>query len=307
MLVVGGENLIDLVQIGMEDALPLYSANPGGSPFNVAMAAGRQGLPVSYLTPISTDSSGDLLANRLTDSHVIMASDRHSAPSSMAVVSLADGIPTYSFYREGTAERHVTSDMLKSQLPADAKIFHIGSLGLAGGDDAEAWEAFAAYCKEANLCVSLDPNVRASLIADPKSYRDRIARLMGLADIVKLSDEDLDWLHEGKSETAALQELIKTTSASIVVLTRGGEGASIWHEGSWTDIKAKAVSELKDTVGAGDTFMATMLVWLAGSGQLSDLSSLSLADKMQMVEKAAKAAAINCGRQGCNPPWKDEL
>lgn len=307
MLVVGGENLIDLVQIGMEDALPLYSANPGGSPFNVAMAAGRQGLPVSYLTPISTDSSGDLLANRLTESHVMLASGRHSAPSSMAVVSLADGIPTYSFYREGTAERHVTSDMLKSQLPADAKIFHIGSLGLAGGDDAEAWEAFAAYCKEANLCVSLDPNVRASLIADPKSYRDRIARLMGLADIVKLSDEDLDWLYEGKSETAALQELIKTTSASIVVLTRGGEGASIWHEGSWTDIKAKAVSELKDTVGAGDTFMATMLVWLAGSGQLSDLSSLSLADKMQMVEKAAKAAAINCGRQGCNPPWKDEL
>ena len=307
MLVVGGENLIDLVQIGMENGLPLYSANPGGSPFNLAMAAARQSLDVAYLTPVSTDASGDLLAARLEDSNVALAAPRHQAPSSLAVVSLDNGIPTYSFYREGTAERHVTLEGLKAILPDAAQMFHIGSLGLTGGEDADAWEAFAHHCKSSGLLLSLDPNVRPSLVSDAAGYRSRISRFMGMADILKLSDEDLLWLYEGKTEAEALAEIVVSTLASVIVLTRGGDGASVWHNGQWTDILAEPVEDLKDTVGAGDTFMATMLVWLSDSGSIADLSSLSLDDKRLMVSKSAKAAAINCSRQGCNPPWANEL
>ncbi len=307
MLFVGGENLIDLVQLDQQDGLPLYQAIPGGSPFNVAIAAGRQGLQTGYLTPISTDKSGDLLAARLDQAGVVLAGGRHPAPSSLAMVTLTNGVPSYSFYRDGTAERQISEDRLTAALTTDARLFHIGSLALAGGADADVWEALSARCKQAGIAVSLDPNVRAGLIADPDSYRARLARMMQLADIIKLSDEDLTWIYPDQSEQDALAQLVKDSGASVLVLTRGENGASLFHDGQWHDEPVAPMDELKDTVGAGDTFMATMLVWLVQNGAIGQLAGLSLGDKLAMVRRAAQAAAINCSRQGCNPPFADEM
>ena len=307
MLFVGGENLIDLVQLDQQDGLPLYQAIPGGSPFNLAIAAGRQGLQTGYLTPISTDKSGDLLAARLDQAGVVLAGGRHPAPSSLAMVTLTNGVPSYSFYRDGTAERQISEDRLTAVLTTDARLFHIGSLALAGGADADVWEALSARCKQAGIAVSLDPNVRAGLIADPDSYRARLARMMQLADIIKLSDEDLTWIYPDQSEQDALAQLVKDSGASVLVLTRGENGASLFHDGQWHDEPVAPMDELKDTVGAGDTFMATMLVWLVQNGAIGQLAGLSLGDKLAMVRRAAQAAAINCSRQGCNPPFADEM
>lgn len=307
MLFVGGENLIDLVQLDQQDGLPLYQAIPGGSPFNLAIAAGRQGLQTGYLTPISTDKSGDLLAARLDQAGVVLAGGRHPAPSSLAMVTLTNGVPSYSFYRDGTAERQISEDRLTAALTTDARLFHIGSLALAGGADADVWEALSARCKQAGIAVSLDPNVRAGLIADPDSYRARLARMMQLADIIKLSDEDLTWIYPDQSEQDALAQLVKDSGASVLVLTRGENGASLFHDGQWHDEPVAPMDELKDTVGAGDTFMATMLVWLVQNGAIGQLAGLSLGDKLAMVRGAAQAAAINCSRQGCNPPFADEM
>lgn len=307
MLFVGGENLIDLVQLDQQDGLPLYQAIPGGSPFNLAIAAGRQGLQTGYLTPISTDKSGDLLAARLDQAGVVLAGGRHPAPSSLAMVTLTNGVPSYSFYRDGTAERQISEDRLTAALTTDARLFHIGSLALAGGADADVWEALSARCKQAGIAVSLDPNVRAGLIADPDSYRARLARMMQLADIIKLSDEDLTWIYPDQSEQDALAQLVKDSGASVLVLTRGENGASLFHDGQWHDEPVAPMDELKDTVGAGDTFMAMMLVWLVQNGDIGQLAGLSLGDKLAMVRRAAQAAAINCSRQGCNPPFADEM
>lgn len=307
MLFVGGENLIDLVQLDQQDGLPLYQAIPGGSPFNLAIAAGRQGLQTGYLTPISTDKSGDLLAARLDEAGVVLTGGRHPAPSSLAMVTLTNGVPSYSFYRDGTAERQISEDRLTAALTTDARLFHIGSLALAGGADADVWEALSARCKQAGIAVSLDPNVRAGLIADPDSYRARLARMMQLADIIKLSDEDLTWIYPDQSEQDALAQLVKDSGASVLVLTRGENGASLFHDGHWHDEPVAPMDELKDTVGAGDTFMATMLVWLVQNGAIGQLAGLSLGDKLAMVRRAAQAAAINCSRQGCNPPFADEM
>lgn len=307
MLFVGGENLIDLVQLDQRDGLPLYQAIPGGSPFNLAIAAGRQGLQTGYLTPISTDKSGDLLAARLDEAGVVLTGGRHPAPSSLATVTLTNGVPSYSFYRDGTAERQISEDRLTAALTTDARLFHIGSLALAGGADADVWEALSARCKQAGIAVSLDPNVRAGLIADPDSYRARLARMMQLADIIKLSDEDLTWIYPDQSEQDALAQLVKDSGASVLVLTRGENGASLFHDGHWHDEPVAPMDELKDTVGAGDTFMATMLVWLVQNGAIGQLAGLSLGDKLAMVRRAARAAAINCSRQGCNPPFADEM
>ncbi len=307
MIFVGGENLMDLIQTGRQNENGLFEAVPGGSPYNLAMAAGRQGVSVGYLTPISQDSNGDQLAEKLTASNVVLCGSRSPAPTSLAMVSIADGVPSYAFYREGTAERQVEIDELSGNLTEHASIFHIGSLGLTGGEDALVWEAFAKRAKEQGVKVSLDPNVRASLINDPSVYRARIQRMMALADILKLSDEDLEWLYEDMNQEKALTEMLSNTNAEIIMLTKGGEGSSIWHEGSWHDMPSHSLKQLIDTVGAGDTFMASMLVWLTQNANLENLGSLSLLEKKEMQTYASQAAAINCERQGCNPPWSNEL
>ena len=139
-IAVGGENLIDLVETETATGIPQYSANPGGSPFNVAIAAARQGCDVSYLTPLSRDRLGQLLAERLTESGVHLAAPMVPDPTSLAVVSLKNGQPSYQFYRNGTAERQITRAGLASLHDALPWVIHTGSLAISGGDDASLWE-----------------------------------------------------------------------------------------------------------------------------------------------------------------------
>ncbi len=309
MIAVGGENLIDFVYASDVDGLPSYVAHPGGSPFNVAMAAGRQDVDVTYMNPISSDRLGDLLAERLLSSNVKLGMARAEQPSSLAVVSLQDGIPSYGFYRDGTAERQITRATLDTALPQGTKIFHIGSGGLTGGVDAEIWEDFFNACKGAGIMVSLDPNVRPSLVEDETVYRARIKRMVANTDILKLSDEDLLWLYEGMDFAAAKAACLADSGAAISVFTRGGDGAEGVCGDTDIHVPAAPVGTLVDTVGAGDTFMASMLVWMI-QNDINDRGQLAAIDEASvraMLTRAGKAAAINCGRAGCNPPTMAEL
>ncbi|MEC8642300.1 MAG: carbohydrate kinase, partial [Pseudomonadota bacterium] len=260
MISVGGENLIDLVSgDAAADGLPQYVANPGGSPFNVAMAASRQGLDVAYLTPVSEDALGELLADRLLQSRVKLVAPRVPHPTSLAVVSITDGIPSYAFHRNGTAERQVTMASLERDMPVATTLFHVGSLGLIEGDDADTWERFFANCQARGLMTSMDPNVRAGLISDPDGYVARIRRMMRHADIFKLSDEDLEWLYPDRSLDEALAACRDDCDAVLFILTLGGEGSRAFLGDIEIRADAPAVENLVDTVGAGDTFMATIL------------------------------------------------
>ena len=310
MISVGGENLIDLVSgDAAADGLPQYVANPGGSPFNVAMAASRQGLDVAYLTPVSEDALGELLADRLLQSRVKLVAPRVPHPTSLAVVSITDGIPSYAFHRNGTAERQVTMASLERDMPVATTLFHVGSLGLIEGDDADTWERFFANCQARGLMTSMDPNVRAGLISDPDGYVARIRRMMRHADIFKLSDEDLEWLYPDRSLDEALAACRDDCDAVLFILTLGGEGSRAFLGDIEIRADAPAVENLVDTVGAGDTFMATILSWVVES-DLASRAALAAIDEETLraaIRRAGAAAAINCGRSGCNPPWRDEL
>ena len=184
MILVGGENLMDMIQTGMQGANALFEAVPGGSPYNLAMAIGRQGQRTGYLTPISKDANGQHLAAHITASQVELLAGRVDAPTSLAMVALEDGVPTYAFYREGTAERQVSLSALSGHLDMDVSLFHTGSLALADGEDADVWEGFAIACKDRQIPLSLDPNIRASFITDPDNYRARLDRLLARTDIL---------------------------------------------------------------------------------------------------------------------------
>lgn len=133
MITVGGENLIDYVQTGLDGGLPIFTAVPGGSCYNVAIAIARQNQPVTYATPISNDSLGNILADRLTSDGVILGAPRSDAPTSLAVVSLSDGQPSYQFYRTKTAERQISAQLLDAAIQKSTTIFHISSLSLIEG------------------------------------------------------------------------------------------------------------------------------------------------------------------------------
>ena len=308
MILVGGENLMDMIQIDNQNENALFEAVPGGSPYNLAMAAGRQGVKVGYVTPISKDTNGEQLAQNLLNSNVSLLGPRVTAPTSLAMVHIEDAIPSYSFYREETAERLVTLDSLSKNLTSEVSIFHIGSLALTGGEDALVWEEFVKRTRENNVKVSLDPNVRPSLIAEPDVYRQRIKNLMTEVDILKLSDEDLLWLfNDSADETNALAELEIVARAEILIVTKGSQGSVIFHEKKWHELTSHPVEKLSDTVGAGDTFMASVLAWVMKKEKLNELALLELNEKKELLNYAAKAAALNCEKQGCNPPWENEL
>ena len=308
MILVGGENLMDMIQVDNRNENALFEAVPGGSPYNLAMAAGRQGVQVGYVTPISEDSNGEQLTANLLSSNVRLLGPRVSAPTSLAMVNIEGGTPSYAFYREGTAERLVTLDKLIQNLTGEVAIFHIGSLALTGGSDASVWEEFVGKAMDKGVKVSLDPNVRPSLIAEPEVYRQRIKRLMTKVDILKLSDEDLLWLfNDSVDESSALLELRAIVNADILIVTKGSQGSAIFHGKKWHELMSHPVEKLSDTVGAGDTFMASVLAWVIKNKKLNELALLELNEKKDLLNYAAKAAALNCEKQGCNPPWENEL
>jgi len=308
MILVGGENLMDMIQVDNHYQNVLFKAIPGGSPYNLALAAGRQGVRVGYVTPISEDSNGDQLVANLLSSNVQLLGPRVPEPTSLAMVNIEGGTPSYAFYREGTAERLVNLEKLTKNLTDDVAIFHIGSLALTGGSDALVWEEFLGKAIDKGIKVSLDPNVRPSLVGEPDVYRQRIKRLMTKVDILKLSDEDLLWLfNENTDESSALSELRAIANAELLILTQGSKGSSIWHNDKWYAAPAYPVDKLSDTVGAGDTFMASVLVWLTKNENMKRLGALELKEKQDLQYYAGKAASLNCKKQGCNPPWENEL
>jgi fructokinase len=308
MIVVGGENLIDYVQSGHKDGLPVYTAIPGGSCYNVALAAARQGYPVSYVTPISNDTLGDLLANRLIEDGVTLAAPRDIAPTSLAVVSVVDSIPSYQFYRQGTAERNVTMGSLAQNTAEDVKIFHIGSLALIIGEDADAWETHFKNLFTKGIITALDPNARPIVVTDKPPYIARLLRMLSQTVVLKLSDEDLEYIYPDMPMMDAFDKICNLTSASIMVLTQGAKGAIARSRVAEAVVPAGVANPLVDTVGAGDTFMGTLLGQIHHNGMDANaLANLDKAALNELISRAAKAAAINCQSAGCNPPFSRDL
>lgn len=311
MILCAGENLIDMIQTADADgSAPEFRALIGGSPYNTARALGRLRAPVGYITPVSTDRMGALLAAALEGDGVALLGGRSDRPSSLALVALENGQPRYQFYRDGVADRDITLATLRAALPTDAAALHLGSLALIGGPDAEALEDLARHANDRGMMLSLDPNIRPALMeGGGAAYRTRLDRLLALADVVKLSDEDLAWLAPGVAPETATQALFDAARPALLVLTRGAEGALALTARARVDCPAAPVPQLADTVGAGDTFMAALLDGLQRAGALGrgGVDALSADEVRALIARAARAAAITCTRSGCTPPTLAEL
>jgi fructokinase len=226
-------------------------------------------------------------------------------PSSVAITSVGpDGGADYRFLVAGTADWAWTDEEL-ARLPADTVAVHGGSLALALAPGNAAVQRML-HRMRADATISLDPNIRASLIPDLATHRETVERCVGAADIVKVSREDLDVLHPGEAAMDVVRRWARSGPA-LVVVTDGAAGSTgVTAE---LEVRCPAVPvDVVDTIGAGDTFAAALLDWLSRAGRLGGrLAPLDTADVESALQYAGRAAALTCGRAGADPPYRAEL
>lgn len=308
MILCCGEALIDMIPTETTGGDEGFVPHTGGAVFNTAIGLGRLGARTGMLTGLSSDQFGRQLAETLEASHVdisqVVTSDR---PTTLAFVRLTDGHATYTFYDENSAGRMVViGDM--GDLPEDVSALYFGGISLTCEPGADAYAALLER-EGRSRAVMLDPNIRPGFIQDIAYYRARLERMIALADIVKVSDEDLNWILPAPLSLSEKVEMLGEMGPSVVILTRGGDGATgFLADGREVHVPAATV-EITDTVGAGDTFNAGFLAKLSELGELrkSSLRALGEDTLRQALAHGARVAAITVTRAGANPPWAGEL
>jgi fructokinase len=306
MILCCGEALIDMLPRRSTEGESCFSPHAGGAVFNTAIALARLEAPSGLFTGLSTDLFGSLLERALHDSGVDTSlSARSDRPTTLAFVELVNGQARYAFYDENTAGRMLVPEALP-QVPAAVQAMFFGGISLVVEPCAAAYEALMLREAPARTMM-MDPNIRPGFITDEAGYRARLDRMLAVADIVKLSDEDLVWL-QGDGDIADLAAGLLAKGPSLVCITEGAKGA--WaFTGSEAVFQAATKVTPVDTVGAGDTFNAGVLAALHEAGKLdkAGIDALDADTLRAALGLATRAAAVTVSRAGANPPTRAEL
>ncbi len=282
-----------------------FDARPGGSPYNVSIGMSRLGASSALLTGLSNDMLGTLL-NRVLKTEGVSPDYliRTSRQTTLSLVGVDEsGGPSYAFYGKGSADTSLTEADLP-MIGADISGLHFGSFSIAVNPVADAFAALAA--REKDRFISLDPNVRPTIEPDMAVWRARIDALRPFTNLLKVSDEDLSMLYPDTDPVDVVRSWSKDGPA-MVVLTRGGSEAVAHRAGEEFRV-VPPKTEVIDTVGAGDTFMASLLADLtAGEDPAKHLTEMPSASVETLINRAATAAAITCERRGADLPTADDL
>lgn len=307
MLVVSGEALMDVFAVGDTPTGISLDARIGGSPFNVAVGLARLGQPVAFFAGLSRGFIGQRLLRALQDEGVgTTCTVVVDAPTTLSLVGLdAAGVPSYSFYGHGAADRLLPMAAL-DRIPNDATAFHFGSYAMVVEPVAQTQRALVEREHRRSL-IAYDPNVRLNVEPDLERWREVLSWMLSRTQLLKISDEDLGLLYPGRAADDFAADALARGVGTIVV-THGGRGAQAWSRGLHRAVAAPSVV-LVDTVGAGDTFQAAMLVWLAEKGRLraAGVQAWTADDLDALLGFAARAAAITCTRKGADLPRRHEL
>jgi len=307
MILVCGEALMDVFEAGVTPTGLTLDARVGGSPFNVAVGLARLGQASAMLTGMSRGFLGDRLFRALEEEGVAThAVHRLDAPTTLSLIGLdSQGVPSYAFYGEGGADRRLPLDACE-KLSADIAAIHLGSYAAVVEPVASTLRHLVDL-RHGGTVIAYDPNVRLKVEPELAQWRVVLQWMATRAHLIKISEEDLALLHPGSSPEDFARDALKR-GVELVVVTRGGEGALGWT----AQAQAKAASiavEVVDTVGAGDTFQAALLTWLAEHDALriGALARLSSAQLHEALHFASRAAAITCSRRGADLPRRREL
>jgi sugar/nucleoside kinase (ribokinase family) len=298
-----GELLVDFCQTGTNGSgYPVYEANPGGAPANVAVALARWGLRSGFIGKVGRDALGRFLAATLEETGVdcghLLFSDR---PTTMAMVSTGDGGErSFDFLRNGAADTDLQPAELEPQWVGATRIFHFGSVSLTTDPVRSATLAAVDQARAGGALISFDPNLRPALWASLAEAREWMLRGAQGADVIKVSEEELTFLLGGEDlplEPAA-RRFHRETGAQLLFVTLGANGC-LWvnAQGSGA-VPAPRVNPV-DTTGAGDAFVAGVIYRLIRSGQ--PLATLKPENLEAMVRFANAAGALTTEKRGAIP------
>ena len=308
MILCCGEALVDMLPQKLPSGKGCFVPKVGGALFNTSLALGRLSVDVALLTGISNDFFGKILYEELKNSGVrteYLVSSNY--PTSLAFVEFSDQKTNYSFYTNGAAHTMLTrSNLIGCESKFEALLF--GGISLCLDPTGSTMLYLMNQHSEKSITI-LDPNIRSSFISDEVFFRNRLSEMIALCDILKLSDEDLNWLVPKEDNLEFQIKKILGDQKKLVVITKGEKGASAFYGGALIcevpSIRVKVV----DTVGAGDAFNAGLIYSLKKQGALIKFSKRL--SKENIVKKAlvfaSKVSSITISREEANSPWLDEV
>ncbi len=307
MMLSCGDALVDFLPVAAVDGRDALVPAVGGSCLNVAVGMARLGAAAGFVGGISTDLFGRMIADHARASQVdLRFATLSDHQTTLAFVRTVGGEPQYAFYDEGSASRHWTWQ--SGALPFDRiEAIHVGSTTLV--DERTAAEAHALV-QEArrSVTISFDPNCRPNLVTDKRRYVERMAAFAAAAHIVRMSDVDFDYLY-GDDDPARRAAALLAAGASLVIITRGAQGAEAWHGTAGSVAVPAPAGPVADTIGAGDSFQAAFLFALQvmDRSDTDSLAELSADGLRRALSFAARCAAITCSRPGADPPRRAEI
>lgn len=282
----------------------------GGSGLNTAVAMKRAGVDAVWFTRLASDTNGIKLSQYARTEGVLADSpiEGLEAASLVKVILQSDGQPTYEFSLEGAVDWNWSESEL-NQLSNQFAVVQIGSLSAVLDPGADLLRSAVSQLKSGSNppLITYDPNARPSAAqngSQAELMRTRIQNMVELADLVKVSDEDLVWLKPGMDPIESARQW-SNEGPQLVVLTRGSKGSKAFRHGQEISSIDGEKIDVVDTVGAGDTFMA----WLVALIVLKFSCAIPTSSEKitSLLSTASKAAAITCSREGCKPPYANEL
>lgn len=306
-----GEILIDLTQSGIsENGIPIYNANPGGAPANVAVAASRLGASAAFIGKVGNDAYGEFLCETLeknnvnTDGVVV----DNSANTTLAVVSVNErGERDFAFYRKNSADTLLSENEITDQQLSNTHILHFGSVSLTDEPSRTATLSAVKRARALGATITYDPNYRQRLWNSEAEAVEQMKKPLSFGDILKVSDEEIPLICETDNIEEAARQLCEKYGITLVLVTLGAKGA-YYRFKDYDGVVPGVKVTVADTNGAGDTFFGAFLSRMAYMKKYNP-SKLSKEDIKQFLVFANRAAAITTSRSGAIPamPTLDEV
>lgn len=293
-----GELLIDFTENGTSgQGNPVYEANPGGAPCNVLSMLNRLGHQIAFLGKVGNDIFGRQLRSTVESAGINvegLLTDEDVRTTLAFVETKPDGDRDFSFYRNPGADMMLREEEVRDDIIAAGKIFHFGTLSMTNEPVRSATKHAIAVAKENGALISFDPNIREPLWKDMEEAKEQTAYGLSVCDILKISDNEIQWFSGKEDYTEGIRMLQQTYQIPLILLSMGRDGSRAYYKNMIVEVPAFLQKNTIETTGAGDTFGACCLHYILQYG-LMELTEQQLKD---MLTFANAAASIITTRKG---------
>ncbi len=304
-----GELLIDFTQNGVSSqGNDMFEANPGGAPCNVLAMLAKLGKKTAFIGKVGDDYLGKQLKNAVEEAGICTENlllDEEVHTTLAFVHTYADGDRDFSFYRNPGADVRLRAEEVSTELIAKSRLFHFGSLSMTEEGVREATKKALRVAKENGCLISFDPNLREPLWKTLEEAREQIAFGMTQCDILKISDNEIQWFTGEEDFDAGIAKLRAEYQIPLILLSMGKDGSRAYYKDLRVETAPHLMQNTIETTGAGDTFCACALNYVLEHG----LEGLSSEQLQEMLSFANAAAALITTKKGALRvmPEKEEV